>query len=306
MIRQCTMSDLDRMVEIAYEQNNKITHSSAFCSKKRESIKRDFEEVLSGEENFAAAYFHKVEMAGIITCYCDRDKNNVDCAGPFITELGDWVEDLDRKDIMMQLFYFIRNHYNNDMKYTFFFSKENEECIRFLELIKAKKLINEYQLIIHKTDYLAQFSNMDANVDLNRIGREYVVTDLSKGNYGQFIKLHDAIFPDVYVSGNDIIEDINKKRFVFPIVESDKIIAYSVLKVYENSKRATAEIIGVDAQYRRKGYGRTVISHLLSNAFQRFDMEFVDLIVDGDNDNAIALYLSLGFSIEAENCCYVV
>lgn len=132
------------------------------------------------------------------------------------------------------------------------------------------------------------------------------INNLDRAYYNQFIQLHDFIFPGVYISGKDIIEDIiNKNIFVFSIIEEGRLIAYSVLRLYESSKTAIAEIIGVDEEYRGKGYGKSILNYLIEYSFSNNDIEKIELIVDEDNEAAISLYKSLGFVIDAENCCYI-
>ena len=63
-------------------------------------------------------------------------------------------------------------------------------------------------------------------------------------------------------------------------------------------------LIGNEA-YLGKGYGKAIISHLINMAFNSLEVSKVDLIVEGDNEAAIKLYLDLGFVIENENRCYI-
>ncbi|MBW4828448.1 MAG: GNAT family N-acetyltransferase [Clostridiaceae bacterium] len=287
MIRECTNSDLDQMVELAFQLNNQIDHYSAFCPISRKSIRMEFETAIDSKQHMIVGSFRDNKLTGLLNCYFDIEKKNADCSGPFIDSTTE-----DYLSFAKQLFDFINRHVDVEMKYTFFFSKENMECRNFLESINADRKVNEYELLLKKESFMP-YPN---TVEINNLNETY---------YNQFIQLHDFIFPNIYVSGKDIVEDINKNRFVFSIIDDNKLIAYSVLRLYKNSKIATAEIIGVDEKYRGKGYGKAILNHLLEFSFQKNVIEEIELIVDGDNDTAISLYQSLGFIIKAENCCYI-
>lgn len=287
MIRECTNSDLDQIVELAFQLNNQIDHHSAFCPISRKSIRMEFETAIDSKQHMIVGSFRDNKLTGLLNCYFDIEKKNADCSGPFIDSTTE-----DYLSFAKQLFDFIKRHVDVEMKYTFFFSKENMECRNFLESINADRKINEYELLLKKESFMP-YPN---TVEINNLDETY---------YNQFIQLHDFIFPNIYVSGKDIVEDINKNRFVFSIIDDNKLIAYSVLRLYKNAKIATAEIIGVDEKYRRKGYGKAILNHLLEFSFQKNVIEEIELIVDGDNDTAISLYQSLGFIIKAENCCYI-
>jgi len=186
----------------------------------------------------------------------------------------------------------MRAQMNSQFHYTFFFSKENIECSTFLKSLSAFQKPNEYGLLIQKKNSCQAKKSKSVQI---------LPTEYNQ----RFIELHDTIFPDVYISGKEIILDIGKNHFVFSLIENDLIKAYSVLFLRGNP-RATAEIIAVHPDYHHQGYGRTILSHLIYSAFNDFGLEAVDLIVDSDNANALDLYLKMGFIIEFENHCYIL
>ena len=287
MIRKCTKNELEQAVDLAFKMNNKKEYYSAFCPLSRDSIHREFEVAINSSEYIVAGNFKGNQLTGLLLCYFDMEKRNGDCIGPFIDTVTE-----NYLLLAIQLFEFIKSQVDVEMKYTFSFAKENVECINFLESINADRRVNEYNLLLERKSFVPYLNT----AEINNLDRAY---------YNQFIQLHDFIFPDIYVSGKDIIKDINKNRFVFSIIKEGRLVAYSILRLYENSKTAIAEIIGVDEEYRGKGYGKAILNHLIEYSFSNDDIEEIELIVDGDNENAISLYKSLGFAVNAENCCYI-
>lgn len=282
IIRNSVQKDIEELTQFAHRINSIVEHSSTFCSNKLENIQRDIQDSISS--NTAIECRQDNQLIGVLICYVDQEKSNADCS-----LLLD--PDVAYENIAAKLFEFMRNQLSPSIKYTFFFPKENKDYKDFLDTIGAKREVNEYSLLLKRGDEKLPTHSL-------------TITDLAMENYTQFIELHDDIFPDVYISGKDIIDDIGNLHFAYTIVDNEQIVAYSILKL-KGSKRATAEVVAVRECLRGKGYGRIILSHLVKTALETYGMDYVDLIVDCDNENALHLYLDLGFKIESENCCYI-
>lgn len=285
MIRKCVYDDLNQMIELAFWKNNDDSHFSAFCPCKRDKIQEEFAEELNSKEHIYVGYFEKDVLKGLIFCYIDNDRNNADCGGPFV--------DGDFSKISKEMFEYMKSLVNSPIKYTFYFGKSNAECISFMELIRAENQGNEFQLKLKRENYKKIVSSIHVDV----LPVEYT---------NQLIKLNDTVFPEGYISGNGIIQSIGVDRQIFCAIKDSKLIGYSVLKTYKNSQNVTAEIISVDENHRHKGYGRALLNKLLEVALSNDSIKTVNLIVDKVNENALALYYSMGFELYIENCCYIV
>lgn len=282
-ISNCSIENMEEIIEFIYTLNNRVESSSNFCPRSKEYIKK---EILNGiTDNSIFICWEKNKVLGIINYYLDEIRNNADCTLLIDSQSCDYnvVADI--------LFKKVKNINNIDTKFTFFFPKENINCSKFLESINAKREVNEYGLIMNKDDVKSKKTKFN-------------VGELSIDYYEQFKNIHNQIFPDVYISGTDIISDTGNKYYVYSIVEDEDLIAYSVLRL-NGEKSATAEVIAVREDFRGKGYGKAVINYLIDKAFNYFNISKIDLIVDADNEKAIKLYLDLGFSIEHENRCYI-
>ena len=282
--RHATEEDLDVFVDFAYRINRQLERSSSFCSKSEHSIRIDL--LGSTEHQGLAGAWKSGMLIGIISTYMDELKHNIDCFILIDSNLCNYEE------TAKLLLDYVRKGIDQQFHFTFFFSKENVECSTFLKSLNAFQKPNEYGLLLIK-------ENKSHGVKSDSI-------QLLPALYHQkFIELHDEIFPDVYISGKEIIDSLGKNRHVFAWIEDDQIKAYSVLFLRGNL-RATAEIIAVHQDFRGKGLGKKILNHLIHAAFYDFGLEAVDLIVDSDNLNALKLYLDIGFAIEFENHCYIL
>ena len=285
MVRLCTAADIDQMVELAYRKNNEEAHYSAFCYTRRDKIEEEFTGSIASEDCILIGYFSGNTLQGLLTGFIDYDRRSVDCSGPFAE--GDFNE------ISKQMFDLMKSQLPAPMKYIYYFGSKNEDCLSFLQMIGAKDQGNEYILYLQREQFIPFKAPVQA-------------VPLQTEQQEQFIKLHDAIFPEVYISGKGIIKSLGADRQVLCIMEGLEIIAYSVLKTYKRHNKATAEIVAVAEKHRHRGYGRIVLNQLVQKALEDKTIDAVDLVVDKVNENALSLYLSMGFKVERENYSYCI
>lgn len=180
-----------------------------------------------------------------------------------------------------------------DTHFTFYFPKQNVALADFLEKSGAKVNTDEYGLLLTK--------GKERNIcDSDRI------SPIKPTEFAGFERLHDSIFPELYITGRGITDSIGKNREIFVMTEDGGISAYSVLERTSDPSLAVAGIIGVKEGMRHAGRGRAVLGHLIKAAFSDDRVNRLRLIVDCDNFNAMKLYFDLGFEIEFENRCYTI
>ena len=278
MIEKFSEGNLPELAAYACRKNARRDSGSAFCCREEASIRRDFLETLE----FGALWREAGRIRGILSCFPDWEKGNVDCALLVDREGYDSTAG--------QLLRTARERLGSHLRYTFFFPKENEDCTAFLEGIGAQRRENEYQMVLQRNDWRPTEGLLEPR-------------PLAEGEEVPFAQLHDQVFPDVYVSGRDILGDLGKNRFVYVLEENGALAAYGVLQCA--GCRTTAEILGVRQGLRGRGYGRAILNYLAKEAFYRHSAAELDLIVDADNDRALGLYQKTGFQILEENRCYL-
>lgn len=282
-IRPFAARELQELALLAQRLNAQRETGSTFCCARTEDIQRDFEAAIE----YGYACWAGERPLGLISCFPDWEKGNADCS--LLIDAGGRAY----REIAEKLAASVRKKLGPEMSCTFFFPKENGDCRSFLDKAGAQRQENEYLLRLKKTDWVP-FQNPAVEP-----------RPAADGEQAAFAALHDAIFPGVYVSGKDIWADLGKTRFVFVIPDGAGLAAYGVLKT-SGGRQATAEIVGVREDVRRRGYGRAMLNFLAQEAFSRFNAEVLDLVVDADNQNALKLYIDTGFSVWQENNCYIL
>ncbi len=282
-IRPFAAGELEELALLAQRLNAQRETGSTFCCTRAEDILRDFTETME----YGFACWEGGRPLGLISCFPDLEKGNADCS-LLIDACGEAYQ-----RIAGPLVSAAREKLGPEMACTFFFPAENGDCRGFLRSEGARRQVNEYILRLEKRDW---------NAPRNLAAAPRPVQD---GERGDFAALHDKIFPGVYASGKDILEDLGKTRFGYVVPDAEGLAAYGVLKTHGGS-RATVEMVGVREDARRRGYGRAMLNLLACEAFSKFGAESLDLVVDADNWNALKLYLDTGFQVRQESNCYIL
>ena len=277
-----TAEELEALTDFVFRIN--ASEGSAYCSNKRSIIR---EELAEHAKNGCLAVCGELPdaLTGAAFCFYSEEHHMADFS-ILIAPEADYMQAADG------MFKAISENLPKETQCNFFFPKQNRRCAAFLEAMHAKREVNEYGLLLLR----GQERNLAATEG---------IAELAQEDAAEFAALHDAVFPEVYISGKEILAAIGKDRKVYVLKKDGKPLAYGVLQ-RRSETRSAAEIIGVREGYRHQGYGRRILSELIRRGFADEKTEKLDLIVDCDNENAMKLYFDLGFETEFENCCYTI
>ncbi len=284
--KQFTETDLEAAADFAFAVNSEPAYGSTFCSNLRKNIYEDFSE--SAKNGCLAVYREGGAIFGAANCFPDEAKNRAD-----VNLLIAREAEADYRKIAEELLAALRERMGEKVKFVFYFPIQNQNLAAFLNSWSAKKEENEYGLILIR------------GAEKNLAECDGEISDLQPSDSEEFAVLHDTIFPDIYVSGNDIIQNKDSNRRVFVIRTDGVLSAYGVLSK-KSGARWNIEVIAVRDDCRRKGLGRRMLSHMITHAFETPGVEKLDLIVDCGNESAKKLYFDVGFTVEFENCCYIL
>lgn len=272
--------EIEALADFVMQLNGRLSFASMFCPNRREQLLGEL--AFAADDGLLAVSTAQGKFAAACWVYPDDEHENAD-VNLFVAE--EFLPCFCK--YAAKVFGAVRKKLAFGTKYTFYFPKQNEALFSFLEEIGAVRSVDEFGLLLRRED-------------VRGLVPSFAVTELSPCDYEEFAKLHDEVFPDVYVSGKGVLKTLGTRRRVFVLKESGVLTAYSVLE-NKSEKRLCAEIVGVKDGFRHCGRGRTVLSRLIEEAFSDPGVRLVDLIVDCDNENALKLYFDLGFKVEFEN-----
>lgn len=77
----------------------------------------------------------------------------------------------------------------------------------------------------------------------------------------------------------------------------DRVIGFASLYNYQAAQSAFIGNIIIDKSHRGKGLGRQLVSHMLKLGFEKHQLPEIRISVFSDNDPALSLYKSFGFTV---------
>ncbi len=110
-----------------------------------------------------------------------------------------------------------------------------------------------------------------------------------------FIQLHDAIFPNTYYSGKQILEMLNDKKKVFIVNQNEYLQGYIYIILDESTNKGYIDFLGVAESARRHGIGTRLIIAGMQWLYANFDINEVTLNVIEKDIGAYELYKKIGF-----------
>lgn len=285
MVKKCNADHLVQCIELAFMRNSIPESNCAFCPTSKESIIEDLGFILNDVNSLLLGYFADDNLLGFLGCFVNPENNWGDCVGPFFMDKWNPI-------YAKVLFRSIKEALPNVERFNFYFNTKNKDCINLMSAISAERQDNEYILMLNKKDYIPQV------IKASIVSYEPKYED-------SLVRLHDQTFPNIYVTGRDIITSINKTREVFcALDDTGEFAGYGVLKFTENNDHLTAEIFAVEENKRGNGYGWALLNSVVDSAFKNHNGDNVDLVVDKLNTRARNLYYSCGFKLVVENAAF--
>jgi ribosomal-protein-alanine N-acetyltransferase len=112
------------------------------------------------------------------------------------------------------------------------------------------------------------------------------------------LEIDEASFPGgVAYDANELAYFMNRDGAETIVVEEDgTIVAFLILEVHRNRRRATIVTVDVREDSQRKGYGSRMLMRA-EEMLRDYGIEVYDLQVDVSNGKAIVFYKKHGFNI---------
>lgn len=292
----CQLNDLEKITELVYAKNNTEEHHIPYCCKNTENIYKDFENMINGERNLVVAAWDEDKLCGVLGIYCIDEINRVDNIGPFIDCNNENIQGNAKTcfiNTAKDLVTLARNEFPTH-DFSFDINAKNVNCLELMDTLGSNLNDTELHLSLKRDNFVDVYE-------------ESLAISYKTEYEEQLRNLHDEISGDYYLTSNQLLETIGNEREAYLIIENNRVVSYGVLQFSANTdKEVFIEILGVDKDYRGKGYGRMIQSHLISKAFERKSVEEVNLVVDDINSVALNLYESFGFECTQKSCSFTL
>ena len=285
LIKECSTTHLQECADIAFLRNNQPETNSAYCPTSKESILNEFTFLMGNPSCLVIGHFANNTLTGVLGCFTNPDNNWVDCLGPFFAD--EWCA-----NSAQEMFTYAKSKLPQAARFNFYFNTKNNNLHQLMSAISATRNDNEYSLILEKPNHIPQ-------------QLKHKVIAYTSAYENDIISLKNETWPESYITDNDLLNSINKNREIFCALDNNgNFVGYGILKLYENTSHATAEVFAVKEEARGKGYGWALLSTVVDNAFSRHNANTIDLVVDKLNTHARDLYYSCGFKLSVENAAY--
>jgi hypothetical protein len=129
-----------------------------------------------------------------------------------------------------------------------------------------------------------------------RVENKIKVTEYEGYFFDQFKALHDALFPNTYLTAGQVIEKLDDRRHLYIAVENERLLGYHFCKIEAES--GYVDFIGVDSSARERNLGTALLASGLEWMFAAPTTQKVSLTVNADNAAANSLYKKFGFSAQ--------
>lgn len=243
--------------------------------KYEKKIKRETDEVLVCIENN--------KIIGVVAI-C------IDVEGKYVELTAGVYTDDDFEKVSMFFYGYLKDKFSG-YQFDAVYKEENKQGTEFMNMIGAKCVFRENEMILTKEQYKPQ-------------GIKKTVVPLSDKYIKGFSMLHDKEFPDVYWTSERLM--IAQDKFeTFVAIDGESVIGSIVSTVIESNKKHIFFLL-VDENYRKQSCARSLVEKSIETAFEKNSLVEIILCAEIDNKVSNALYQSVGFKVINKSYTYSI
>lgn len=257
--RHCIQSDISPKVEDIYQEMLRLDSTSEICF------------VLSHQED---------QIIGALGSEFDEESGRGWLRGPFVlpnTDDWDGVASALMAELLAQI-------PSTIYRFDSFLNIANEQGNRFY-LNQGFQHIRQ----VHVYEATAPKTSLDVPSPCETLKPEQEPS---------LISLHDTLFPQTYITGQQMVAKVDEANQVFVYANKDDVLGYVYAMIEEESPEGEVDFIGVRADAREQGIGRQLLLTALQWFFEVKKISQVFLTVNDELTNARSLYESVGFVLK--------
>ncbi|WP_096155333.1 GNAT family N-acetyltransferase [Bacillus sp. FJAT-45066] len=257
--------------------NKQNEHHIGYIGTKVEEIENallnDFSDI-PFHKSFVMAYEDN-QLVGVLGFDVDLENEQAEAWGPFVVhsksgKISDLMWDSILKIVPREV-----------KTLSFFVNESNRNCIGFAVKQSAEEKGLHSILTITKEQLAEQYiGGMKEMADQERMA---------------VVDLHNEIFPNSYLSGKRMIDNVNELNKLFVCKKEGEFAGYIYVEANPEFGDASIEFFAVSPAYRGKGIGKALLLHGVSWLLSFDSINKIQLCVNAKSEQAIRLYKKIGF-----------
>lgn len=283
-----SISKVEEIASFIANMNKDAIHHVGYCGDQKEellhTILHDFSHI-GWEKSFVVTYENN-KIIGVLGFDVDEVKKCAEIWGPFI-KAENWEEVAVHmwKELIEKVPFHIEKFYG-------FYHVENNNCARLMKNLHAKEQ-DRHSIFSLSYNTVEERSICNVEEALPKV-------------FGQFVALHNYVFPNTYYEGNEIIERLSDTNKLFVSMKKEKLEGYVYVEVNSEFQEANIAFIATAENSRRKGVGERLLQVAIQYIFSFQGMREIELCLNTNNDRAMKLYKKVGFEEKACLQHYVI
>lgn len=272
---------IEEIASFIASMNKDATQYVGYCGDEKEellqTIIQDFSNI-GWEKSFVVTYENN-KIIGVLGFDVDEVKKCAEIWGPFI-KAENWEEVALHmwKELIEKVPFHIEKFYG-------FYHVENNNCARLMNKLHAKEQ-GRHSIFSLSHNTVEERSICNVEEALPKV-------------FGQFVALHNYVFPNTYYEGNEIIRRLSDTNKLFVSMKNEKLEGYVYVEVNPEFQEANIEFIATAEKSRRKGVGERLLQAAIQYIFSFQGMREIELCLNTNNDRAMKLYKKVGFEEKA-------
>lgn len=284
-IQKIDETNLSDAVAFVSHLNQDLTHKISYFGDTGEEIEADFSAVQPPQGFSFIAVGEAGKAIGFLGVEIDLELGRSWLFGPLVQE-QDW------EAIAEQLYTAACAELPSEItNQELFFHNQNSRLERFGEK--------------HGFSYHSEGAVLVLDIKLRQRSDGHTIAEPDSNDSPQLEDLHDRLFPKTYYSAEQLVKlAAEEDNRLLVCKQGGRLVGYIFAQLQPASREVYIDFLGVDQPFRRQGIAQDLIAQILEWAATKPYVERASLTVSGDNEAAISLYHSMGFTTQLVSRAY--
>lgn len=264
MIRKMVKNELEKVAKYTYKLNSVPEYKCKAFPTDYAGIVNQFSNILNHPDDELLICTDGNNLNGVLALCVEPEEKYLEAVGGVFAHK-------DYQSVAREFYEYLKRNYGG-YQFDAAYPEENKHAIDFMKSIGAKVLAFEYELRLHKNNFKEQL-------------QAAYITEIDEKHYNSFTKIHNRLNPDVYWTGERLLNTLNK--FDIFIAAENNEVAGAVVTSHFSKKVEEIYFIEVEEASRNHGYVTALLNKALKHAFENGTDE---LIVMTDKENTAAMH----------------